>query len=51
MGITLNALSALFLMNIYHLESRKRLVIQNKDVIRSNMNLKSFHIFLMKEEE
>jgi len=46
LGITLNALSALFLLNIYHLESRKSLVIQNKDIIRSNMNLNSFSNFL-----
>jgi hypothetical protein len=46
LGITLNALSALFLMNIYHLESRKNLVMQNKDVIRSNMNLTNFPDFL-----
>jgi hypothetical protein len=46
LGITLNALSALFLLNIYHLESRKSLVMRNKDVIRSNMDLNNFSHFL-----
>lgn len=45
LGITLNALSALFLLNIYHLESRKSLAIQNKDVLRSNMTLREFSNF------
>lgn len=43
--ITLNALAALFLLNIYHLECRKHLVLQRKDVIRSNMDPEHLDFF------
>lgn len=36
--ITLNALGALFLLNIYHVESRRKLMEQRK-IIKSNMNV------------
>lgn len=44
LGITLNALAALFLLNIYHLECREYL-FYIKDIIRSNMDAKSFDFF------
>lgn len=37
--ITLNALGALFLLNVYHVESRKKLMEQKK-VIHSNINVR-----------
>ncbi len=44
LGITLNALAALFVLNIYHLESREYLVY-SKNVIRSNMNPRFMDFF------